>query len=561
MRKFSLKMKLAVGFGSLLLVLVVVGGASYVSLVRLSVLSAEQAEKSASVMLQRDMGKRINAQQAELASYLLDGTRQQELTAFANDGRGLEEDFANLAPLVHTPKGKQILADMHSSWEDYQKGMGAVLQMARAGNNAQARALIFAPQTVAARSTFQAQLDALTARAGTLTAEARQSEQRAETTAKVELAGLIVLGLVLGFIITNLIARSIVGRISRMVAMFEAIAANDLSMDDMVVRDRDEIGKAGRLVNAMKNNLRTTVDSVATSAELVASAAVELAASSQQLLDNSDAQKGQSHQFASTMQEMSAAIAEVSANASRAATGAQEARQEAHRGGEVVRQTVSAMNDLAETSRATSEQIESLARSSTEVGKVVSVISEIAEQTNLLALNAAIEAARAGEQGRGFAVVAGEVRRLAERTSQATREIGSLIGSIQAEASKAVESITAEIVHVNESASSAARAGTALTGIIQRSENVREMIDQIATASHEQSAATEDVNRTLAEIARLVDLTTAGTQDSARASSELSRLAVELQQLVSRFRLGQQKQGARRPPAAEIAAPLERRAA
>jgi methyl-accepting chemotaxis protein len=300
---------------------------------------------------------------------------------------------------------------------------------------------------------------------------------------------------------------------------------------------------------------------VATSAELVASAAVELAASSQQLLDNSDAQKGQSHQFASTMQEMSAAIAEVSANASRAATGAQEARQEAHRGGEVVRQTVSAMNDLAETSRATSEQIESLARSSTEVGKVVSVISEIAEQTNLLALNAAIEAARAGEQGRGFAVVAGEVRRLAERTSQATREIGSLIGSIQAEASKAVESITAEIVHVNESASSAARAGTALTGIIQRSENVREMIDQIATASHEQSAATEDVNRTLAEIARLVDLTTAGTQDSARASSELSRLAVELQQLVSRFRLGQQKQGARRPPAAEIAAPLERRAA
>jgi methyl-accepting chemotaxis protein len=205
-----------------------------------------------------------------------------------------------------------------------------------------------------------------------------------------------------------------------------------------------------------------------------------------------------------------------------------------------VEQTVSAMQSLTQASRATSEQIEGLARSSSEIGKVISVISEIAEQTNLLALNAAIEAARAGEQGRGFAVVAGEVRRLAERTGQATREVGGLIANIQAEAKKAVESIRTEIVHVNESAESASRAGSSINGIIQASDNVKDMIGQIATASTEQTSAIEEVSRTMAQTVRVIDLSATGTRDVAKASSELSRLAVDLQNLVSRFRLERQ---------------------
>jgi methyl-accepting chemotaxis protein len=195
------------------------------------------------------------------------------------------------------------------------------------------------------------------------------------------------------------------------------------------------------------------------------------------------------------------------------------------------------MQNLTATNRATSAQIEGLAISSNKIGKVLSVIGEIAEQTNLLALNAAIEAARAGEQGRGFAVVAGEVRRLAERTAQATREIGEMITGIQSEAQKAVESIKMEIVHVNESTESASRAGSSINGIIEASDNVKEMISQIATASMEQSAATDEVNRTLKEIAQVIDHSTAGTQDSAKASAELSRLAGDLQAHVSEFRL------------------------
>jgi methyl-accepting chemotaxis protein len=333
------------------------------------------------------------------------------------------------------------------------------------------------------------------------------------------------------------LSRQILSGIQKISTRIGEVAQGDLSGVPLTHSVHDEIGAAVDNINVMHANLRRMIQTVWASSDQVASAAVQLSASSEQLLQNANLQKSQSHQIVTAMHEMAAAIGEVSVNASRAAEGAVSARQEAHDGGQVVSQTVSAMQNLTDTSRTTSVQIEELARSSDEIGKVISVIGEIAEQTNLLALNAAIEAARAGEQGRGFAVVAGEVRRLAERTGQATREIGGMITNIQSEASKAVNSIKAEIVHINDSAESASRAGASINGIIQASDNVKEMISQIATASHQQSAATDEVNRTLSEIARTIDLSTAGTQDSAKACADLSKLGGDLQEAVSQFQL------------------------
>ena len=340
-----------------------------------------------------------------------------------------------------------------------------------------------------------------------------------------------------GIFIGVFLSRQILSGIQKVSDRIAEVAKGDLRGKALLHSTHDEIGAAVENINAMQASLRRMIQSVHANSELVASAAVELSASAEELMQNANQQKGQSHQIVSAMHQMGAAIGEVSANATRAAQSAVEARQEAHEGGLVVSQTVSAMQNLTSTSRTTSEQIEGLARSSEEIGKVISVIGEIAGQTNLLALNAAIEAARAGEQGRGFAVVAGEVRRLAERTAQATGEIGGMITNIQGEARKAVDSIKAEIVHVNESAESAGRAGASINGIIKASDNVNDMIGQIALASHQQSAATDEVNKTMNEIAHIIDLSTSGTQDSANACAALSRLASEMVGSISQFRL------------------------
>ncbi|MGA3130778.1 MAG: methyl-accepting chemotaxis protein [Terracidiphilus sp.] len=530
-------MKLAVGFGSLLLVLVIVGVAGYWSLNQVAALSKDSRNKVASVVIWHDVKAQISEQNAELHAFLFDNTRREELDRYAENSRALEADFSAIGPYITTEKGKAMVAQFHSELGNYRSVMDQVIALAQAGKNSDAAALLNNQESAVLRDKYTKSLAALSSRGAQLSEAAGNAQQAAEIRAKIEVAIFVLLGVVIGIVMTAYISRNITGRVAEMLVTMRTIAENDLSVEDLVIRDNDEIGQAGGILNQMKNNLRRMIHGVAENAEQVASAAIELAASSQQLSEHADAQRMQSQQVAAAIHEMSAAIEEVSSNASKAAQEAQEARRQAHQGGEVVTQTVTAMGTLEQTSRATSQEIEGLAHSSTEIGKVLSVISEIAEQTNLLALNAAIEAARAGEQGRGFAVVAGEVRRLAERTGLATKEIGGMITTIQVEAQKAVNSITAEIAHVNESSAAASRAGSALTGIIKSSENVKDQISQIATAATEQAAATEEVNRTMADIARLIDLSTAGTQDSAKASAELSRLAGELQNLVGQFRL------------------------
>jgi methyl-accepting chemotaxis protein len=181
--------------------------------------------------------------------------------------------------------------------------------------------------------------------------------------------------------------------------------------------------------------------------------------------------------------------------------------------------------------------VEGLGKSSDQIGRIVGVINDIADQTNLLALNAAIEAARAGEQGRGFAVVADEVRKLAERTTAATKEIAQMIESVQKETKLAVGAMEEGTRQVGEGVQTTNQAGESLAEIIHMSEQVGEMITQIATAAAEQSTATEQINNSMDQIANLVKESAAGAQQSAQACQDLSGLAFELQKMVSNFKL------------------------
>ena len=361
----------------------------------------------------------------------------------------------------------------------------------------------------------------------------RQAESRARLVAI--LCGLLTL--LASLIVSIAASNSILTGINKIVSRLREVAEGDLSSQALAHDADDEIGSAVNDLNQMQANLRSMIEAVYDAASRVSAASTELSATSNQLRENADTQKQQSSQIVAAMTEMGASITEVSNHASEAANRAQSARNDAHSSGQIVGQTVDAMEGLTTTSQATSQQIEELASSSLEIGKILSVITEIADQTNLLALNAAIEAARAGEHGRGFAVVAGEVRRLAERTGTATSEINTMITRIQSEAQKAVNSIRAEIEHVHQSAESAARAGQSIESVISASDTMREMVSQIATAALQQNEATEEINRSLHQIAQIIESSANDTVSSAEACADLSRLAAEMQRLVSRFQL------------------------
>ncbi|MEW6653432.1 MAG: methyl-accepting chemotaxis protein, partial [Bacteroidota bacterium] len=206
-------------------------------------------------------------------------------------------------------------------------------------------------------------------------------------------------------------------------------------------------------------------------------------------------------------------------------------------GGKVVGQTIEGMNRIAVVVKQSADTVQQLGKSSDQIGEIVQVIDDIADQTNLLALNAAIEAARAGEQGRGFAVVADEVRKLAERTTKATKEIANMIKQIQKDTSEAVISMTSGTVEVEKGKELADEAGKSLSQIISGAEQVVDIVTQVAAASEEQSSAAEQISKNLESINHVTNESATGIQQIARASEDLNRLTLNLQELISRFKI------------------------
>ena len=202
----------------------------------------------------------------------------------------------------------------------------------------------------------------------------------------------------------------------------------------------------------------------------------------------------------------------------------------------MVGEVIDEMHRVASSVNASGTLVDSLGRRSTEIAGIVRLIQEVAEQTNLLALNAAIEAARAGEQGRGFAVVADEVRKLAERTAGATREISGVIGNIQTETSQVVTQMHKLAADMSCGVDRVQQAGTVLATIRQRAERTASVVDDIAAAPREQKVASTMVAQRLESVAQMAEETAAITAHNQDAAGHLGRLAEDLQHTVERFR-------------------------
>lgn len=303
----------------------------------------------------------------------------------------------------------------------------------------------------------------------------------------------------------------------------------------------NEIDEAGHWFNVFICRIEEIMQRVGNHAMTLGEAAAELTQTARDTARQATQQQEQAEQITVAMNEMAAAIEEISHTTQNAAMGANKAEESAKSGGETVQSTVQSIGQLLSANQQTSARIEELGRSSDAIGKIISVIEEIAGQTNLLALNASIEAARAGEHGRGFAVVAGEVRRLAERTSGATKEIDATVHAIQEGTTEVVDAMRASMNYVQSGVETARSAGEALTSIIQGSESVQQMVSQIAAAATQQSCSTQSASHNVKEIAVIIRQTAASSERSVEACQQLSRLASELSCLVSAFRVGEER--------------------
>lgn len=327
-----------------------------------------------------------------------------------------------------------------------------------------------------------------------------------------------------------------------LVERMKLIADGDLRAAALPVDSGDETAMVFDGMNTMQASLKQTITSVSESAERVASASEEISSSATEIAQSSETQKDQTAQVATAMQQMAATVTQVNDASAMASENARSAGELARTGGKIVSDTVEMIRSLADSTRETAEKIEKLGRSGDQIGVIIGVIDDIADQTNLLALNAAIEAARAGEQGRGFAVVADEVRKLAERTTKATKEVSGMILTIQNETKTAVEAMKAGTNKVEAGVSAANQASDALQKIIASSEGMQEMVTHIATAAVEQNSAARDINVSMEEIAKMVQTSSVSARESAKACQELSSLGMDLQQIVNRFKTGGEKE-------------------
>ncbi|TVM18718.1 chemotaxis protein [Oceanidesulfovibrio indonesiensis] len=250
------------------------------------------------------------------------------------------------------------------------------------------------------------------------------------------------------------------------------------------------------------------------------------------------AQRDQVGEAATSMGEMNTAVMDVAHSASNASHSADAAREKAGSGKEVVTEVVRSIHTVSETTNAMDASLRELAEQAEAIGRVMTVINDIADQTNLLALNAAIEAARAGEAGRGFAVVADEVRKLAEKTMQATDEVGRAVGSIQTGVSGAGRQMEESAGAVERSSDLAGQAGSALEDIVRMVDEASDQVRAIATASEEQSASSETISRTMDSVRDLSTDTAQNMDEAVEAIEKLTRIATQLTDLMESLRKG-----------------------
>jgi methyl-accepting chemotaxis protein len=345
-----------------------------------------------------------------------------------------------------------------------------------------------------------------------------------------------ILPVVLGYLSALAIKRSILQPLGRMTSIASTLAQGDLTLDIGAAR-KDEFRDVKAALRTQIETWRTVLGEMKSAAGGLSLAAQELNVGAEQMSGGFGDQANRSSQVAAATEEMSQAILDMARNANSIADSASSTVSVAKEGDQIVTRSTEKVKEIAHIVDNSACLVKSLGERSSQIGTVVQVIKDIADQTNLLALNAAIEAARAGEQGRGFAVVADEVRKLAERTARSTSEIEETIKAIQDEVSKVVGSMDDATRNVNLGVELVIQAGSALQAIVQTAGDLHLKVHQIASATDQMSATSEEINRDIEQIASVSKDGCLRIRQVADASMQLTKLSNTMEKTWGRFKL------------------------
>ena len=361
--------------------------------------------------------------------------------------------------------------------------------------------------------------------------------------AKLSIIIALLLGLGLVAVLSTVLTRQIRDPLVMLARQTQRIASGDLGKGELQewIRGnrfkRDELGQLGTAIDRMQGSLADLVSEIAGSVSQLSSAVEEVSAISEQSAKGMASQQSEVSQVATAMNEMQSTVNEVARNTTDAMSAAKAASHTSSEGHKVVGRAITSIEQVSQQIEQAGGVVQQLEQDSTNISMVLDVIRGIAEQTNLLALNAAIEAARAGEQGRGFAVVADEVRSLAQRTQNSTAEISKMIEVLQERTAEAGSAMQLSRQQMQNSVGLAREAGNSIDSINGAVTQISDMNTLIATATEEQNAVTEELNRSIVNIHNAADENAQGAQQTAQACIELSKLATSLHHMTQRFTL------------------------
>ena len=549
MNTMTIGKKLTAGFAVLGLMMAFIGGFSLFEFSKMNRAAIGFTDSILPAVVRTStLGETINAlRRYELDVFLVADDAQQKARYRNESEKSLQEAARQIVAHDGTiwaedREERRAFDIVKADWERYVALHQRIRQMQDSGQMAEARHL-FMGEGVTLYTNLTKSVGELIRINHGYSVGSRAEVVDAFDSAKLSVTLALVIGLALVVALSVVLTRQIRDPLIMLARQAQRIASGDLGRGELQewIRgnrfNRDELGQLGSAIDRMQGALAELVSEISGSVSQLSSAVEEVSAISEQSAKGMASQQGEVSQVATAMNEMQSTVNEVARNTTDAMGAAKQASRTSTQGNQVVRSAIGSIEQVSRQIEQAGSVVQQLETDSASISMVLDVIRGIAEQTNLLALNAAIEAARAGEQGRGFAVVADEVRSLAQRTQASTAEISKMIEVLQERTAEAGSAMQLSRQQMQESVELAREAGSSIDSINGAVTQITDMNTLIATATEQQNAVTEELNRSIVKIHTAADENAQGAQQTAQACVELSRLATSLHHMTQRFTL------------------------